>query len=70
MSGRCGFFTVDRDQVISVWDLKKGSYGPICKIKIDTQMWTAVDWVLPETSKHSMIVAVAIGSEIQVINLK
>ena len=33
-------------------------------------MWTAVDWVLPETSKHSMIVAVAIGSEIQVINLK
>lgn len=70
VSGRCGFFTVDCDQVLSVWDLKKLPNGPVCKIKVDVKDWQAVDWVLPESSKHSLILAVASKKEITVMNIK
>jgi WD40 repeat protein len=70
VSGKCGFFTLDKNQTVGVWDLKKGSYGPLCTIKIDTPPWAAVDWILPESSKHSMIVAVASSGGIRVINLR
>lgn len=70
ISGRCGFFTVDRGHFVNIWDLKRASYGPICKIKIDTSEWGAVDWVLPESSKHSLIIAVALETEIRILNLK
>lgn len=67
---RCGFFSLDKDQNLAVWDLKKVQNGPLSKTKIDTPAWTAVDWVIPESSKHSMILAVAYDGEIRIINLK
>jgi WD40 repeat protein len=69
-SGRCGFFTIDKDQVLSVWDLKKLTNGPICKIKIQVNNWEAVDWVIPESSKHSLILAVADKKQVNVLNVK
>ena len=69
-SGRCGFFTIDRNQSLSIWDLKKSAYGPVCSIRIDTPPWSAIDWVLPESSKHSLIIAVAFETQIRIINLK
>ena len=69
-SGRCGFFTVDKNKILSVWDLKKTTNGPVCKIKIDTPEWNAVDWVVPESSKHSLILAASHQTEITVMNIK
>lgn len=69
-SGRCGFYTVDKNKELAVWDLKKLTNGPVCKIKINTPDWNAIDWVLPESSKHSLILAVSHQTEITVMNLK
>jgi len=63
-----GFYCIDCKGLVSIWDLKVQTASPVAKVDLSIRT-EVVDWVLPETGKQGLVVAVAEGSQIQVYNL-